>query len=134
MADALYSKYKEALLSGAANTDMSGGDVKAILVDTNDYTFSQTHEFLSDVPSGARVATSANLAAKTFTNGTFDCADFTWTAATGDQSEAIVFYIDTGSAATSRLIIYKDSDTNLPVSPNGGDITYNVNASGVFTL
>ncbi len=38
MANAIYPKYKEALLNGSANTNMSSGTVKISLVDTGTYT------------------------------------------------------------------------------------------------
>jgi hypothetical protein len=54
---------------------------------------------------------------------------------TGNSAEALVFYIDTGTAATSRLVSYIDSGfSGLPVTPNGGDITLSFNASGIFAL
>lgn len=133
MANAIYPKWKEAVIQGSANSSLAG-NVKAILVDTADYTYSAAHDFLDDVPSAAIVATSANLGTKTYTNGTFDTADFTFTAVTGDVSEALIIYIDTGSAATSRLVCYRDTNvTGLPVTPNGGDITVSV-PSGWFDL
>lgn len=133
MANAIYPKWKEAVIQGSANSSLAG-DVKAILVDTADYTYSAAHDFLDDVPGAAIVATSANLGTKTYTNGTFDTADFTFTAVTGDVSEALIIYIDTGSAATSRLVCYRDTNvTGLPVTPNGGDITVSV-PSGWFDL
>jgi hypothetical protein len=123
MASTWYPKFKEAILTAASNSNASSGNVKAVLVDSADYSYSATHEFLSDVPSGARVATSGNLANKTFTNGVFDADDFSFSTVTGDPSEAIVFYIDTGSAATSRLMVYVDTaSSGLPVTPNGGNI------------
>lgn len=133
MANAIYPKWKEAVIQGSANSSLAG-DVKAILVDSADYTYSAAHDFLDDVPGGAIVATSGNLGTKTYTNGTFDTADFTFTAVTGDVSEALIIYIDTGSAATSRLVCYRDTGvTGLPVTPNGGDITVSV-PSGWFDL
>lgn len=133
MANAIYPKWKEAVIQASANSSLTG-NVKAILVDTADYTYSAAHDFLDDVPGAAIVATSANLGTKTYTNGTFDTADFTFTAVTGDQSEALIIYIDTGSAATSRLVCYRDTGvTGLPVTPNGGDITVSV-PSGWFDL
>lgn len=135
MVNAIYPLYKQALLDADANVDLIAGDVKAILVDLADYTFNSAHDFLNDVPVAARVATSANLTGKTVTGGTFDCADFTWTAVTGDQSEAVIFFIDTGVETTSRLVVFLDTGiTGLPVTPNGGDVNFNVDASGVFTL
>jgi len=133
MANAIYPLYKEALLNGSANTDMSAGTVKAALVDTGTYTYSAAHEFLSSL-TGV-VGTAVTLGTKTFTTGTFDSANPTWTSVSGSTAEAIVLYIDTGVAGTSRLILYLDtSQTGLPVTPNGGDITYTVDAAGWFTL
>jgi hypothetical protein len=135
MANAIYPKYKQALLSGGANTDMSGGNVKAALVDLADYTYSAAHEFLSDLPAAARVAVSANLTGKSVTNGTFDSNNVTWSSVTGDESEAVILYIDTGVEGTSRLVAFLDTgQTGLPVTPNGGDINYTVDAAGWFTL
>jgi hypothetical protein len=122
MANALYDKGREAFLSGTIS--WSSDNIKVVLVDAADYTVNlSTHQFLSDVASGGRVATSANLASKTVTAGVADAADVTFSAVTGDQSEALVIYKDTGSAATSPLIAYIDTATGLPVTPNGADIT-----------
>ena len=133
MTNAIYPNYKEALIDGSANTDMSAGTVKAALVDTGTYTYSAADTFLSDL-SGV-VGTAPTLGTKTFTDGTFDSANPTWSSVTGATAEAIVLYIDTGVAGTSRLILYLDtSQTGLPVTPNGGDITYTVDAGGWFTL
>ena len=132
MPNAIYPKFKEQILQAGVN--LSSANVKAVLIDAADYTYSGAHEFLSSIPAAARVSTSANLGTKTFTDGTFDTADTVFAAVTGDQSEAIVLYVDTGSDATSRLIVYRDTGvTNLPVTPNGGDINVSVPA-GWFTL
>ena len=135
MANVIYPKYKEALITGSSNISLSSGNVKAVLVDLADYTYSSAHDFLADVPAGARVSTSGNLASKTVTNGTFDAADFAFTAVTGDESEALILYIDTGVEGTSRLVAYFDTGvTGLPVTPNGGDVNITVNGSGFFSL
>ncbi len=134
MANALYPKWKEALLQGSSNSTLNG-TVKAALVDLADYTYNAAHDFLDDVPGGAIVATSAALASKTYTDGLFDAANASFTAVTGDVSEAVILYIDTGSSATSRLVAFFDTGvTGLPVTPNGGDINLNFNASGIFQL
>lgn len=134
MANAIYPKYKEAAIGGGANTDLLTGNIKAILVDAADYTYAATHEFLSDVPAAARVATSPNLTTKSVTDGAFDSDDVTWTSVTGDEFEAIVLYVDTGVEGTSRLVAYLDGATGLPLTPNSGDITFTVNAAGWFTI
>lgn len=135
MANALYPKWKEALLQASANSDLSSTTVKAVLIDAADYTYSSAHDFLDDVAAGARVGTAQTLSSKTFTSGTFDAADITFSTVSGDQAEAILIYIDTGVEGTSRLVAYMDTGfTGLPVTPGGGDIVIVWNASGIFTL
>lgn len=132
MANALYPKWKEAIAQATANSALTG-TVKVALVDTGSYTYSAAHEFYSSV-TGV-VGTPQTLGSKTYTNGVFDAADVTYTAVTGNTVEALIIYIDTGTAGTSRLVAYIDSGvTNLPVTPNGGDITVSWNASGIFAL
>lgn len=125
MANALYGKGRQKFLEGgiAWLTD----NIKAVLVDVADYTVSiDTHEFLSDITGAARVATSANMGTKGSTLGVADVADFAFTGVSGDPSEAIVFYKDTGTAGTSALIAYVDTATGIPVTPNGGDINIQI--------
>lgn len=136
MANALYDQGRESFLRGEIswNTD----DIKCVLVDLADYPLFDiaTDQFLDDIPVAARVATSPNLASKTTTDGVADAADVTFTAVTGDQSEALVIFQDTGNSATSRLIAYIDTATGLPVTPNGGDITvqWDNGANKIFKL
>lgn len=135
MANALYDTGRNAFLRGevAWQTDA----IKAVLVDLADYTPSlSTHQFLSDIPSGGRVATTASFTGKTTTAGVADAADPTFVGATGDQSEAIVIYKDTGSAATSQLLVFIDTATGLPVTPNTGDINviFDNGANKIFKL
>lgn len=130
MASALYPSFKQLLLGG--DIDLATDDIRAVIVDTADYTYSAAHDFLDDVPAGARVAVSSALASKTITSGVFDAADVTFSAVTGDSVEAIVLYKHTGVDATSSLIAYVDGFS--AVTPNGGDITVAWHASGIFAL
>ena len=133
MANALYPKWKEQLLQFTANNNLSAGTVKVALV-TAGYTYSSADQFYSSV-SASVVGTPQTIGSKTFTNGVFDGADVTFTAVTGSQVVALVIYIDTGTAATSPLVAFIDTSvTNLPVTPNGGDIAITWNASGIFAL
>ena len=134
MANAIYPLYKQALLTGDTNIDVESGTVKCALVDTGTYTYSAAHQFLSSL-TGV-VGTAATLATNTVTNGVFDSAtNPTYSAVSGNTVEALVIYIDTGVAGTSRLVAYIDTGvTGLPVTPNGGDITVTWNASGIFAL
>lgn len=134
MANALYDSARQAFLDG--DLDWTAQNFKVILIDTADYTFSQTHDFLDDVPVAARVATSGNLANKTSTAGVADADDIVFTAVTGDPCEALIIYQDTGTAATSRLVAYIDTVTGFPVTPNGGDIyvTWDSGSNRIFRL
>ena len=135
MANALYDKGREAFLTGGIN--WSGDSIKAVLVDTGAYTVNlATHQFLSDIAAGARVATSANLSAKTVAAGVADAADSLFTAVSGPSVEAVVLYKDTGTAGTSALIAYIDTASGLPITPNGGDITvvWDNGANKIFKL
>ncbi len=129
----LYPKWKEALVQAGSNSALTG-TVKAYLVDTSLYTYSSSHQFLSDVPSGARVGTAQTLASKTYLNGYFDAADLLYPAVTGPQVEALVLVVDTGSDATSRLVGYIDDAEGLPFSPVGLDQPVVWNSAGIFAL
>jgi hypothetical protein len=133
MANAVYPKYKQALLDDSTNTDINDLTVKVALVDTGTYTYSAAHEFLSDL-TGV-VGTAQTIANTTVTNGVFDGDNVTYTALSGSSVEALVIYIDTGTAGTSRLVAFIDTGvTGLPFTPNGGDVTISWNASGIFAL
>ena len=132
MANALYDLGRESFLKGEIS--WSADNIKAVLVDNADYTVNlATDQFLSDIIAGGRVATSVNLTAKTTVAGAADAADITFTAVTGDVSESLVIYQDSGVEGTSRLIAYIDTATGLPVTPNGGDIQVQWSAP-IFTL
>lgn len=133
MANAIYPKYKEALLDAAANVDINDGTVKVALVDTGVYTYNSAHDFYNDV-TGV-IGTPQTIANTTVTNGVFDGDNVLFEGVTGNTVEALVIYIDTGDAATSRLVAYIDSGvTGLPLTPNGGDVTITWSASGIFSL
>jgi hypothetical protein len=138
MANALYPKWKEALLQNSADSDLDGTGttgVYAALVDTGTYTYSAAHEFYSSL-SGI-VGTDQEIGAtKSYTNGTFDGGNVTFPAVTGATVEALVIYRkNAGANTTWRLVAYIDTSvTGLPVTPNGGDITITWNASGIFSL
>lgn len=135
MSNALYDLGRQAFLEG--NIDWVSDNIKVTLVDTNDYTVDlATHEFYSSIPLVARISTSSDLTSKSATNGVADAGDVTFSAVTGDVSEALVIWQDTGTEATSRLIAFIDIATGLPVTPNGGDITvqWSNGANKIFKL
>ena len=136
MANALYNTFKEGILGNTA-FDLDSDIIKASLIDSGDYTFSAAHDEYSggarDVPLVAIVSESSQLTTPTVVSGVFDTDNFTWTAVTGDQSEAIVLWDDT--LTNDRLIAFYDTGmTGMPVTPIGGNINVTVNGSGWFAI
>lgn len=130
MTNVVYPKFKEAVIQGAANSSLTG-TLKAVLIDSADYTYSAAHEFYTSASAGA-VGTPQTIASKTFVAGLLDGDDVTFTALTGDPSEALILFLDTGTPSTSRLVAYFDDGVGgLPVTPNGGDVTVTWSASGI---
>lgn len=121
MANTLFDKARQRFLEAQINWQTD--TIKVYLVDTGAYT-PQTgvHEFLSDIPTSARIAGPVTLTSKSTTGGAADAADVTFTSVSGASIEAIVIYSDSGTESTSPLIAYIDTATGLPITPNGGDI------------
>lgn len=136
MANALFHKAREAFLNG--DISWVADTIKVVLVDSDAYAVNFVEdEYLSDIPSGARMATSAALTGKTSTAGVADADSLTFPALSGAVSiEAIVIFKDTGDPATSPLIAYLDSVTGLPFTPNGGDagIIWSSSSNKIFRL
>jgi hypothetical protein len=139
MANALYPLWKLQLYSFATNNNLSTGTVKVALIDTANYTYNAANQFFSSVSGTAVIGTPQTIANKTFTivSGApvFNGDDVTFSLVTGATVEALLIYIDTGTAGTSPLVAYIDTSvTGLPVTPNGGNISITWNADGIFAL
>lgn len=135
MTAALYDLGRQAFLE--ADIDWATDTIRVLLVHQPEYTVNlAAHQFLSDIPVPARVATSDPLASKTATAGVADAADVVFTGLSGAVVHAVVLFQDTGVAGTSRLISYNDEHTNLPFTPNGGDLTieWDAGATRIFRL
>jgi hypothetical protein len=139
MANAIYPIYKQAVMTAGTNSSLDQNDTTngpfVALVDTGTYTYSAAHDFYNDL-SGI-VGTDQRLVAPTVsTSGVFDADNVTFTAVSGASVEALVIYRkNSGANTTWRLVAFIDTSvTNLPVTPNGGDISITWNASGIFAL
>lgn len=141
MANALYPKWKEAIAAAVANSSLAGTGATGVYACLFDVgaggAYNAAHEFFSSVVAG-QVGTEVELSAgKTYVNGVFDSStDPTFTAVTGASCEALIIFIkNAGANTTWRLVAYLDTNiTNLPVTPNGGNISVTWNASGIFGL
>lgn len=121
MANTLFDFARQRFLEAQINwmTDT----IKVYLIDTGAYTpQTAVHQYLSDIPTSARIAGPVTLTAKTTTGGAADAADITFTSVSGPSIEAILIFSDTGTESTSPLIAWIDTATGLPITPNGGDI------------
>lgn len=135
MTNALYDAARSAFLGADLDWD---ADSRIILHDDADDTPSLSgDDFLDDVASAARVATSsAAMGTKTKVAGVADADDVTLNTVTGDPFETIICYRHTGTESTSNLIFTLTSATGLPCTPNGGNITivWDSGANKIFKL
>lgn len=129
MADAVYPLGGNKILNG--DIDFDTDNFRVVLVDTGTYTYSAAHEFHSDL-SGI-VATSGNMAGLSIASGAWDATDLTFSAVTGSTIEAYVVYKWSGVSGTSPLLFYVDSASEFPITPVGGDIIIQWNASGIYS-
>ena len=96
-------------------------DVRGILVDLAEYTFSAAHVDLSSVASGARVAESGAIGNKAISGGVLSADDVAFSSVpAGDPVGAIVLFRQGVGDANRKLLFYIEF---TPVTPNGGDIT-----------
>lgn len=126
MANTVYPKFKKRCATTGGN--VLAGTVRAQLVDLAAYTYSAAHEFLSELPAGARIGAPVTLTGKTVSDeGVFDAADMTVSGLVSAPSiEALVLYVDTGDEATSPLMTIVDTATGLPIAAGatGGTVAW----------
>jgi len=133
MASVPYPLARQALALADIAGGLDGVTLKAVLIDTADYTYAATDQYLSDVAAAARVATSAALTGVAVdTDGVLDADDCSFSAVTGDSCEAVIVYEDSGAEATSHLISY--NELSAAITPDGSDILVSWNASGICKL
>ena len=120
MANALYAKGKEKMLTGSVN--FLSDTIKVALVE-NDYAQNLTFDEFYTAIAASVLGTPQTLASKTVTNGVFDATDVTFAASPlGSTTEGVVIYKDTGDNATSPLLAYIDTITGFPLITTGGDV------------
>lgn len=136
MANALYGKAKESLLSGEIN--LTSNTVKFLMVSSDYVVAIDTHEYVSDIGAGNIVARSGELDNKTVTLGVFDADNETVDEYGSSGFDYIILYTDSGVDATSRLLAYIDTADGLPVPTTTGTATvilqWSNEASKIFAL
>lgn len=134
MANALFGKGKEKLLSGSIN--LSTDTIKVALMSSAYSPNLSTDEFWSGISANV-LGTPQTLGTKTITLGVFDAADITYAAVTsGSTASRLVIYKDTGLSSSSPLLAMIDTITGFPLATNGGDIqvAWDNGASKIFAL
>lgn len=133
MANAMYPKFKQSLLDKLH--DLNTDDFRLMLIDSADETYNSADQYVSDVTGAGIVARmSAGLASPTITDGTFDAADPTINSVTGDTVEAVILYAYNASDAAARLACWIDSSPTINFTPNGSNVTLQLDAAGIFSL
>ena len=134
MANGIYTKFKEGLMN--KEYDLDTDVLKLALLSGSCYSVNLASD--TTITAAAAVGciiVSGTLAGAdiTTTPGTFKATDHVFTAVTntGSVTQIVVWHSGSGD-----LIAYFDTDVsgaiNIPV--NGGDITVDWNASGIFAL
>lgn len=136
MASALYNGARKSFLDkGLA---WGSDDIRALLVQST-YTFSAAHEFVADVVAAelgatdyARKATTGRAVgtgAPTYAL----CDNITWAGLGGAVNQTIgglIFFLNTGSDATARLIAFCD---NPDLTTENQDVVANFGSQRVFS-
>lgn len=128
----IYPKAGEQILSGGTN--LVSAALKAVALPSS-YTYNAAHEFLSDV--GTVVGTPVTLSGKTVTGGAFDANDINLGALAGGSTlGSILIFVDSGSAATSRLVAQLTGITGFPLATSGTDVSvrWSDGASKIFDI
>jgi hypothetical protein len=135
MTKRLYPKGAELTLT--KQIDWVGDTIKVHLMADGYVPNFSTDEFRDDI--AAHIVATVTLASKTATGGIFDAADISFAAvASGSDCNAIVFSKESGTDATSPLLIYVDDAdiTNFPVTTSGGNVNVAMPSSAykIFSL
>ena len=119
MANRLYPLGANSILK--AQVDFESGSFSAVLL-PDSYTYSATHEFLSDL--GPAVGSKSVLTGMAVSGGSFDADDVAFgPVAGGSTVRAMAIIKDTGNASTSPVLIYFDDVPGFPFLTNGADVT-----------
>lgn len=126
--------YPKALTAfGRGQIDLLTANIKCALIDNADEIYNADDEFLSDITAAGIIAVSGALTSKTFGllgPGIFDAADVVLPAVSGEPSESVLVFIDTGTPETSRVLALLDAF----VVPNGNALTVEWDAAGIFQI
>jgi hypothetical protein len=116
--------------------DFDADDIDASLLDETDSTTITAANVDYDEVDGATVVATADVSVSGISGGVVSLTGaVTFSSVTGDAADYLTVWKNSGTPATSPLIITWDSaSTGLPVTPNGGDITATWGSNTLVTL
>jgi hypothetical protein len=122
MANALFNKFKQSLLSQSPAVDVDTDTIKILLIEDT-YVFDATDQFVSDLPGASIVQRSNALTGKSVTDGVFNSDPTTLGTVPTGHSCHVIQYDDTPATdAAKPLMGFYDTGTNIPIVTNGGDV------------
>lgn len=139
MANADYTLTINKLLKGEIDFDEETVVAYLVNVSGEGTTYTpdfDTDEFLEDISSGAIIAGPVTLTNLTV-NGRYIDADnpvFTSVSSELPSIEAMVLVIQRNDETDSPLLLFMDTATGLPATPNGGNIEVQFNAAGIWGI
>ena len=121
-----------------ARMDLDTDNFRFQLTDEGTVAFSAAHQDLADIVAAlvtnGESANLSSLTVGTVGDGVWDWDDEVLTSVSGASAEAVNTYLESGTDGTSGLIANHDDWTNLPITPNGGNITIAPAAGGVLSI
>jgi hypothetical protein len=136
MANAIYELARQAFLTGSVN--WTTASIGCALIASPYSANLTTDQYYGVAITAANVVASAVLTGTSngATLGVADADDITFAAVSGSLVKYAVLYDWTAVPNTSKLLIYLDSATGIPVTPNGGaiTITWDSGANRIFKL
>lgn len=140
MANFVFDAQRNNMLGSGTRVDLDADTIKAMFVDHADDTPAVADDAIDDILSAGRVpaiASCPTLGSPTIGSvgvGIFDAADTVFTSLSGDPSESLILFKDTGTESTSLLVCRWDTATGLPITPNGGNVTVAWAAGGILSV
>lgn len=122
MANSRYPYSSKLFATGSLS--WTNDEITVMLIGTSAYNYSDAHQWRADIPEAMEMAVGGTLVNRTVSDiGACDADDYSFgTTVYNGPVDAVVIFKDTGSRATSPLIIFNDDGTNLPMNPLAYDV------------
>ena len=128
----IYDNARQYFASGSIN--LATATIGVTLVNTTLYTFSAAHDFLNDIPTAARIATSS-LTNVAVASGRLDADNLNISAvAVNSVINGMVLFVSATDSSKAPLLFIQSEGTGFQLTPDGGTITITFPSSDPFIL